>query len=111
MSSGKLFGYVLVGTCSVATAYYTFAPELQRLQQEKQATFRAQHPSAPPIEQTQAAPAASTAIETTPFQSDSMPKPSKEPIKEEVQKAWPGLSWLKWSYGGAGTTNEQKKKE
>ncbi|KAG8627522.1 hypothetical protein KVT40_005005 [Elsinoe batatas] len=109
MSAGKAFGWILAGTCSVATAYYTFAPELQRQQREREAAFQAQHQNAPIAQQAQAAPLSK--VDTPAIQSGQMPLQPKEPIKDKVQKSWPGLSWFSASHGGGSTSEQQDKKD
>ncbi|KAF2224784.1 hypothetical protein BDZ85DRAFT_280006 [Elsinoe ampelina] len=109
MSAGKAFGWILAGTCSVATAYYTFAPELQRQQREREAAFQARHQTAPVTQQAQAAPVPK--VETPAIQSEQMALEQKEPIKDKIQKSWPGLSWFSTSYGGGSTSEQQDKKD
>ncbi|KAF4552751.1 Hypothetical protein D9617_9g025410 [Elsinoe fawcettii] len=111
MSSGKAFGYILAGTCSVATAYYTLAPELQRQQREREAAFQAQHPATISPEQVRVESASTEARSS--IQSENMPttESPKEQIKDKVQTSWPGLSWFQTSYGGGSTSNEQNNKK
>lgn len=97
MSQFRVFGYILVGFCSVATSYYTFAPELQRLKDERQ--FKERH-------QEEQNPLSALEAHESTIHSGTVPEPPKEAMKTEIQKSWPGLSVLKGSFGGAGKSGD-----
>ncbi|PNS15705.1 hypothetical protein CAC42_4157 [Sphaceloma murrayae] len=109
MSTGKAFGWILAGGCSVATAYYTLAPELQKQQFERQQKFLAQHSQ--PASDGEKTPFNKDKIETQTTRVGTLPESPREQVKDTVQKSWPGLSWLKWSYGGGSTSSESNERK
>ncbi|KAJ9621882.1 hypothetical protein H2203_006762 [Taxawa tesnikishii (nom. ined.)] len=118
MSLGKVAGPLLAIVCGVCTAYTTFAPELQKQQAERLqgSDLKNQNPNTLSVSSSH-----ETEIDVQPPNQTAISNDASvgAAVKEAVNSAkdpakgssWPGLSMLRWSFGGEDAEKSPGKKD